>query len=60
MHSLFTGRNNVNRDSSPNSIIAQGDLPITSRTIVNPREFTDPELMPEGDISEGISFSKDM
>lgn len=54
---LRTGRNNIGMDESPNSMVAQGDLPARIRKTDDDSRCSSVEcdVHPDGDINEGVS-----
>lgn len=58
---LQTGRTNIGKEPTPNSMVVDGDIPtkIVGQLDIRPYEL---EVMqyPDGDLYDGISFTKDL
>lgn len=61
MHTCVnTGKNNTNWRAGKESLIAQGDFPVTFRSIETRPGCLEQNLNEEGSIQEGTSFERDM
>jgi len=57
---LDTGRNNVDRDVDPNSMLSQGDFPTKVETQETRPRLMDVDHKPNGCLAEGVSFCEDL